>query len=178
MMASSIFQLPITEEKCSRIFRKSETIYFDNTSNWLIIKDPIPNDNYLSAVDQDLNEFDLRPNMIDSFSDAIDEPWRCGVLNSSRNSRLSYFTRIIGGRPATPGDWPWQVAVLNRFRVRFDSHSGSRQPNYSRSNKLRYIIISGSILRRYFGISEVGPHRSSLHPKEALRPDRGARFNG
>lgn len=26
--------------------------------------------------------------------------------------------RIIGGREASRGAWPWQVAVLNRFKVR------------------------------------------------------------
>nr|XP_034183762.1 urokinase-type plasminogen activator isoform X1 [Osmia lignaria] len=45
--------------------------------------------------------------------------WKCGVPSTQRTSRLSYFTRIIGGRPSIPGSWPWQVAVLNRFREAF-----------------------------------------------------------
>lgn len=77
-----------------------------------------------------MDELDVRPNMVDSFSSAIDETWKCGVINSSRNSRLSYFTRIIGGRPATPGTWPWQVAVLNRFRVRQPLTGTSKDVTY------------------------------------------------
>nr|XP_012148872.1 PREDICTED: vitamin K-dependent protein C isoform X1 [Megachile rotundata]XP_012148873.1 PREDICTED: vitamin K-dependent protein C isoform X1 [Megachile rotundata] len=45
--------------------------------------------------------------------------WKCGVTGTQKTSRLSYFTRIIGGRPSIPGSWPWQVAVLNRFREAF-----------------------------------------------------------
>ncbi|CAK9816871.1 Serine protease 1 [Anthophora plagiata] len=67
-----------------------------------------------------LDEFELNPNTVDSF---IPEKnfytWKCGVSSTQKSSRLSYFTRIIGGRPSTPGSWPWQVAVLNRFREAF-----------------------------------------------------------
>ncbi|XP_012272842.1 chymotrypsinogen B isoform X2 [Orussus abietinus] len=70
--------------------------------------------------DLDLEEFELNPNTVESLSNAKDDhSWKCGVANAGKNSRLSYFTRIIGGRPTVPGSWPWQVAVLNRFREAF-----------------------------------------------------------
>lgn len=65
-----------------------------------------------------LDEFELNPNTVESFiPEKSSQAWKCGVAGSHKNSRLSYFTRIIGGRPAVRGSWPWQVAVLNRFRV-------------------------------------------------------------
>lgn len=67
-----------------------------------------------------LDEFELNPNTVDSFiPEKNSYTWKCGVPSSTKTSRLSYFTRIIGGRPSTPGSWPWQVAVLNRFREAF-----------------------------------------------------------
>ncbi|XP_028041354.1 trypsin-3 [Bombyx mandarina] len=50
----------------------------------------------------------------------------CGRLGRYRGSvaaryrgRMRDMIRIIGGRPAPPGKWPWQVAVLNRFKEAF-----------------------------------------------------------
>lgn len=69
-------------------------------------------------LDLMLDEFELNPNTVDSFApEKSSNPWKCGIPNIHKSSRLSYFTRIIGGRPAMQGSWPWQVAVLNRFRV-------------------------------------------------------------
>ncbi|XP_048485037.1 transmembrane protease serine 12 [Plutella xylostella] len=36
-----------------------------------------------------------------------------------RRIRMHDMMRIIGGRPAPPGKWPWQVAVLNRYKEAF-----------------------------------------------------------
>nr|XP_050846997.1 coagulation factor VII isoform X1 [Vespula vulgaris]XP_050846998.1 coagulation factor VII isoform X1 [Vespula vulgaris]XP_050846999.1 coagulation factor VII isoform X1 [Vespula vulgaris] len=67
-----------------------------------------------------LDEYELNPNVVDSFVPEKTQPtWKCGVVNPQKNSRLSYFTRIIGGRPVVPGAWPWQVAVLNKFHEAF-----------------------------------------------------------
>lgn len=52
----------------------------------------------------------------------------CGKLGRFRGSqaariraRMHDMVRIIGGRPAPPGKWAWQVAVLNRYKVRLHS---------------------------------------------------------
>ncbi|KAJ2947012.1 hypothetical protein O0L34_g16356 [Tuta absoluta] len=53
-------------------------------------------------------------------------PPECGRLGRYRGNaaaRLRYrmreMVRIIGGRPSPPGKWPWQVAVLNRYKEAF-----------------------------------------------------------
>ncbi|XP_047986548.1 vitamin K-dependent protein C isoform X2 [Leguminivora glycinivorella] len=45
----------------------------------------------------------------------------CGRLGRRETvrARLRGMLRIIGGRPAPPGKWPWQVAVLNRYKEAF-----------------------------------------------------------
>lgn len=70
--------------------------------------------------DSPLDEFELNPNTIENYGvQKNSDTWKCGVVGNGKISRLSYFTRIIGGHPAIPGSWPWQVAVLNRYKEAF-----------------------------------------------------------
>ncbi|KAH8301080.1 hypothetical protein KR018_000522 [Drosophila ironensis] len=43
----------------------------------------------------------------------------CGIVRSSGRRSMSNMLKIIGGRAARKGDWPWQVAILNRFKEAF-----------------------------------------------------------
>lgn len=40
-----------------------------------------------------------------------------GSASARLRQRMRDMVRIIGGRPAPPGKWAWQVAVLNRYKV-------------------------------------------------------------
>ncbi|EDW41264.1 GM24653 [Drosophila sechellia] len=44
----------------------------------------------------------------------------CGIVRSGTGRRsMSNMLKIIGGRAARKGEWPWQVAILNRFKEAF-----------------------------------------------------------
>ncbi|XP_017043372.1 uncharacterized protein LOC108089546 [Drosophila ficusphila] len=45
---------------------------------------------------------------------------QCGIVRSGTGRRsMSNMLKIIGGRAARKGEWPWQVAILNRFKEAF-----------------------------------------------------------
>lgn len=48
-------------------------------------------------------------------------PGQCGIATAVTNRKkpASHLLRIIGGRVVRRGSYPWQVAILNRFKVIF-----------------------------------------------------------
>ncbi|XP_037930821.1 uncharacterized protein LOC119665663 [Teleopsis dalmanni] len=45
---------------------------------------------------------------------------KCGIPSIRSNKRSMYnMLKIIGGKAARKGEWPWQVAIFNRFREAF-----------------------------------------------------------
>jgi hypothetical protein len=48
-----------------------------------------------------------------------DDKPTCGVARITDLNRNGIAMRILGGREARRGRWPWQVAVLNRLQVRY-----------------------------------------------------------
>ncbi|XP_072940607.1 uncharacterized protein [Epargyreus clarus] len=59
---------------------------------------------------------------VDSYSSTIPACGRPGRARGPRGrvrARMRDMVRIIGGRPAPPGKWTWQVAVLNRYKEAF-----------------------------------------------------------
>jgi len=49
---------------------------------------------------------------------ATDDKQTCGVARITDLNRNGIAMRILGGKEARKGRWPWQVAVLNRMQVR------------------------------------------------------------
>lgn len=106
---------------CGRdVIRQSAYCYVDGSFCQRWIHRKIRGRQEEDSDDIVLDEIELNPNTVDSFiPEKNPNAWRCGIASIQKNSRLSYFTRIIGGRPSIRGSWPWQVAVLNKFHEAF-----------------------------------------------------------
>lgn len=59
------------------------------------------------------------PQRSSTASSSTPAPGQCGVATAVSNRRrpASHMLRIIGGRVVRKGSYPWQVAILNRFKV-------------------------------------------------------------
>lgn len=44
---------------------------------------------------------------------------KCGIAPALRNNRrnMNNLLKIIGGKASRKGEWPWQVAIFNRYKV-------------------------------------------------------------
>lgn len=41
------------------------------------------------------------------------------VRDKPKKNSIPNMLRIIGGKTSRRGQWPWQVAILNRFKVTY-----------------------------------------------------------
>ncbi|XP_047514997.1 transmembrane protease serine 9 [Pieris napi] len=91
-----------------------------------------------------------------SFSQAM----TCGRLGRYRGSptsrlraRMQDMVRIIGGRPAPPGKWIWQVAVLNRYKEAFCGGT---------LVSLRWVVTAAHCIRKRLYV-RLGEHDLLVH---------------
>ncbi|XP_046392049.1 uncharacterized protein LOC124160270 [Ischnura elegans] len=80
-----------------------------------------------AGIDPSSDELEFKP-VYNGTPMASSDIWSqkgCGISPSSNRTsvvavrRHQQALRIIGGRESIPGRWPWQVAVLNRFKEAF-----------------------------------------------------------
>ncbi|XP_076281626.1 uncharacterized protein LOC143209612 isoform X2 [Lasioglossum baleicum] len=113
----------------------------------------------------ELDVFQLSPNTIIPEKNAEKNPniWKCGIANIQKNSRLSYFTRIIGGRPSIRGSWPWQVAVLDKYNETFCGGTLISP---------RWVLTAAHCIRKRLYV-RIGEHDLSVHEgsEQELRVD-------
>ncbi|XP_046979680.1 coagulation factor X [Schistocerca americana] len=82
-----------------------------------------------------------------------DDIWQCGVPAGNKGSPAWSLTRIVGGRPASKGRWPWQVAILNRYKEVFCGGTLVAP---------RWVLTAAHCLRRRMYV-RLGEHDISQH---------------
>lgn len=91
---------PIRPSKSQRADRRTESPSLNSVSQDF--------DGYGNAMNTNRNrwpEIDVKP-----------KSFQCG-FPSIRNKGKSFQLKILGGKISRRGQWPWQVVILNRFRV-------------------------------------------------------------
>lgn len=88
--------------------------------------------------------------------------FQCG-FPSIRNKGSDFMLKILGGKISRRGQWPWQVVILNRFKVSrkaFFCYRGSEDGLKT--------LFSGTFLWRYPHLSEFHFDGQPLREKEAV----------
>ena len=89
---------------------------------------------------------------------------RCGLRNPSKNlfaagsgqkssADIAWALKIIGGREADPGRWPWQIVILNKYREAFCGGTLVHP---------RWILTASHCVRKHL-IVRVGEHDLVVH---------------
>ncbi|XP_023940053.1 transmembrane protease serine 9 [Bicyclus anynana] len=112
---------------CGRkVVKQSAYCYLEGSYCYLWIRSKMqrrkdPGHNVVESMPKPVPVF--HPEDSRAFSARTPSCGRIGRYRGSPNTRLRAkmrdMVRIIGGRPAPPGKWVWQVAVLNRYKEAF-----------------------------------------------------------
>ena len=141
----------VTEEAyCYREGSQCETWYKSGKSLDITDEEGFPLKSETDKINTLQAEFET-PNFKDYSS-------QCGIRNQPTNlnpktSDIAWALRIIGGREADPGRWPWQIVLLNKYREAFCGGTLIHP---------RWIMTASHCVRKHL-IVRVGEHDLVIH---------------
>lgn len=91
--------------------------------------------------------------------------FKCGLstIRNKPKNNLWDMLRIIGGRTSRKGQWPWQVVILNKFKVQ------KLALFFFWINGANWILNLGGNLWRNINLTVLGADGRPLRSKEAVR---------
>lgn len=137
------------------------------------------------ATDADFSNAIINDFMINNHgyqgSEYLPMKLKCGlapIRNNNNNNRRNVYNmlKIIGGKAARKGEWPWQVAIFNRFKVDRGIFKDTETSLIIGNCCNVSILLLGGLLWRYPGRPSMGSNSRSLCTKSALCETRRTQF--